>query len=149
MLEQGRRIIQKIRRALRWAWRHLERLALLGVLFWVVARWLAVRSYLTSYEVDDRIFLAIDIISAFPYVWGLAGVIRTMIGGAWLSFTVRATVALLSFLSPYVYLWWAGKDKMPAKVKWAIVIFCALLALKAVHGVYVQHKRLAHQSHNS
>ena len=83
---------------------------------------------LDEYGVNPWIFLALDVATAPPYVWGVGKMIQALRGIDPASMLyVGGGVAIVSFLLPYIYLYTVGYTTMPLSTK--IVIGAIILVL--------------------
>ncbi len=84
-----------------------------GVFGYSVARAAVVWPTLGSYGVDPWIFLAIDVITAFPYAYGQVRLVQAIrrreLGGT----QIWALVVAATFFAPYAYIVGAGSGEMP------------------------------------
>ena len=105
------------------------------VLFTLFRLWVA-RVTLQKYGLNIWIFGAIDLVTAVPYAVGVARVVTAMIdrrpgsAGGW------STVAVGSFLAPYLYVAWVGRvDSFPPVVYVALGLLAAFFGALGVHRV--------------
>lgn len=101
-----------------------------------LVRLVVARGTLERYGLNVWIFGVIDLATALPYAIGVAKVVTAMIdrqvstAGRW------AVVAGLSFLAPYGYVAWAGKDgEFPSSVYFVLLALIVLFAANAIRGV--------------
>ena len=89
-----------------WAW-------IVGVFAFSVARALVAWPTLGRYGVNPWVFLAIDVVTAFPYAYGQVRLIKAVIARHAGAVQAWALVVLASFLAPYIYIFVAGSGELP------------------------------------
>ncbi len=102
-----------------WVW-------IVGVFAFSVARALVAWPTLGRYGVNPWVFLAIDIITAFPYAYGQVKLIKVVVAKDLRAIQIWALVVLVTFLAPYLYIFVAGSGELPTI---GYVIICVLIAV--------------------
>lgn len=102
-----------------WLW-------IIGVFIFAVVRALVAWPTLGRYGVNPWVFLAIDLITAFPYAYGQVKLIKVVVAKDLRAIQVWSIVVLLSFLAPYLYIFVAGSGELPLI---GYVIVCVLIAV--------------------
>lgn len=112
--------------------------AMASLVIYTVARFAAAGGALGAYGVDARWFLFWDVVTVPPYVWSIGRLVRNLAAAEQRPF--RDTVgwsclALVSFMAPYAYLYYAGVGHFPT-VAWVLVtVLVALFGANAVRSV--------------
>lgn len=116
--------------------RGLERLSALGVFAFVIAKFAPVAGVLGSYGVNPWIFLAIDVVTIWPYVKGVSNLLRCMARNDPLTrCALWAVVITGSFVAPYTYLYIAGGQEFPLVVDLIIGLVVVALAIQAMREI--------------
>ncbi len=111
----------------------IEKGATVLVILFVVVRFVPVASTLGQYGVNAWIFLTLDIATTPPYVKGMSMLVRNINGKSPIAPSVGwGSVAAVSFLAPYLYLYWAGGKEFPIAVSIGIGIIILLLGTISV-----------------
>ncbi|MCB1038200.1 MAG: hypothetical protein KDA94_01510 [Acidimicrobiales bacterium] len=114
----------------------LERGWVVGVVLFTIARFFVAYGALDRYGVNIWMFGFIDIVTAVPYGVSTARVVGALVDRNYQSFSRWAFVAGATFLAPYLYLTWAGRDHaMPGVVYAVLALLCLLFGANAVLGV--------------
>lgn len=112
--------------------------AMASLVIYTVVRFVAAGGALGAYGVDARWFLFWDVVTVPPYVWSIGRLVRSLADPEQRPF--RETVgwsglALISFMAPYTYLYYAGVGHFPT-VAWVLVtLLVALFGANAVRTV--------------
>ncbi len=101
---------------------------ILAVVGWTILRAAVVWGALDQYGVNPWIFLALDVATVPPYVWGIEKMIRAFRGVDPMKMVYTGgVVALAAFVAPYTYMFSAGHAAMPMVTKVLIVIIIVAL----------------------
>jgi hypothetical protein len=114
-----------------------ELAAAFGLIVYTFGRFLAAGGTMSEYGVDARWFLFWDAAPIPAYVWAIGRLVRGLAGegmsiGQMLS---ASTVAILAFMSPYIYLFYAGAKEFPPSAWILLILVIVLLAANAVRDV--------------
>lgn len=109
----------------------LERSWVIGVVVFTVGRFVIAYGALDRYGVNIWMFGFIDLITAVPYGVSTARLVGALVDRSYESVAGWAAVASASFLAPYLYLAWAGRD-----VGFPRVVFVVLGVLAISFGTY-------------
>jgi hypothetical protein len=92
---------------------------------------------LEDYGVNPWIFLAIDIVTVPPYVWGIGKMVQGLRGVNPLRVVYAGgVVAIAAFVAPYGYMYLAGHAAMPMSTKVIVgVIIVALFTAGPIREV--------------
>ena len=92
---------------------------------------------MTTYGVDARWFLFWDAAPIPAYVWAIGRLVRGLTDDAarFSRLLVAAVVAIVAFMSPYIYLFYAGAKEFPLSAWVLLVLIIGLLAANAVWDV--------------
>lgn len=120
-----------------------HRLRQLVTVSWVVtivgftlARFFVARETLEGYGLNIWVFGFIDLVTALPYAIGVARVVTAMIDRNPAGASRWAAVAAASFLAPYLYVAWAGKDAgFPTTVYVVLVVLILAFGANAVWNI--------------
>lgn len=135
------RRLEVVMRRLKVSRRGLERGGALGVFAFVIVKFVPVAGTLGSYGVNPWVFLALDVVTIWPYIKGISGLLRCMARhDPWLYCFWWGMLILISFILPYAYLYVAGGQKFPLIVHLTIGLVVVALALYAVYGI-IKKKR--------
>ena len=108
----------------------------IGVVVFVVIRFVIAYSTLARYgRMTVIVFGVLDIATAVPYALGTARVVTGLVDHRIASASRWAMVACASFVAPYVWLAWAGREDFPTIAYVVIGVLAVLLGLNAVVGV--------------
>lgn len=88
----------------------LERSWIVGVVLFTIGRFAVAYGTLERYGVNLWMFGAIDLLTAVPYGLGTARLVGAIVDRRFQSATRWGVVSAASFLAPYLYLAWAGRD---------------------------------------
>lgn len=107
-----------------------------GVVVFVIIRFVIAYSTLAQYgRMTVIVFGVLDIATAVPYAIGTARVVTGLVDRRFGAASRWAMVACASFVAPYVWLAWAGREDFPAVAYVVIGVLAVLLGLNAVIGV--------------
>ena len=116
--------------------RVLELSWVVGVVVFVIIRFVVAYSTLAQYSrTTVVVFGILDIVTAVPYALGTARVVTGLVDRR-VGYASRwAMVACASFVAPYVWLAWAGREDFPAIAYIVIGVLALLLGANAAVGV--------------
>ena len=127
--------------------RNLELSWVVGVVLFVIARFAVAYSALNDYGLTVWIFGFLDIVTAIPYAIGTARLVTSLVDRNLQSAARWGTVASASFLAPYLWVAWAGRNgEFPKPVYVVVVALVVCLGANAVIGVMrrVRTARVGH-----
>lgn len=108
----------------------------IGVVVFVIIRFVIAYSTLAQYgRMTVIVFGVLDIATAVPYALGTARVVTGLVDRRIAAASRWAMVACASFVAPYVWLAWAGREQFPTIAYVVIGVLAVLLGLNAVIGV--------------
>lgn len=112
--------------------------AMASLAVYTVVRFAAAGGALGAYGVDARWFLFWDVLTVPPYVWSIGRLVRSLSDPALHPF--RETVgwsglALVSFMAPYTYLYYAGAGAFPPLAWLLVSMLVVLFGANAVRTV--------------
>lgn len=114
----------------------LELSWVIGVVLFVIVRFAIAYSTLARYgRFTVVVFGILDIVTAIPYALGTARVVTGLVDRRVAYASRWAMVACASFVAPYVWLAWAGREDFPVVAYVVIGVLAILLGLNAVAGV--------------
>lgn len=99
----------------------------IGVVAFTLARFFVARETLMQYGLNIWVFGFIDLITAVPYAIGVAEVVGSLVDREPARASKWAMVAAVSFLAPYFYVAWAGREKAFPALVWVILVVLMLL----------------------
>lgn len=107
------------------------------IVVFTLVRLLVARGTLEKYGLNIWVFGVIDLVTALPYAIGVAKVVTAMVdrqvgsAGRW------AAIAAASFLAPYVYIAWAGKEgEFPPSVYFVLGGLIIVFGGNAIRGAF-------------
>ena len=107
-----------------------------GVVAFTLARFFVARETLMTYGLNIWVFGFIDLVTAVPYAIGVAKVVGALVDREPARASKWAMVAVGSFLAPYLYVAWAGREAaFPALVWVGLGVLIVLFGGNAVRGV--------------
>jgi hypothetical protein len=114
-----------------------ELVAALGLIVYTFGRFLAAGGTMTEYGVDARWFLFWDAIPIPAYVWAIGRLVRGLAGESTTlgQLLIASAVAIVAFMSPYIYLFYAGATEFPPSAWILLLLVIALLAANAVRDI--------------
>jgi hypothetical protein len=116
--------------------RKLELSWVIGVLVFVIVRFIVAYSALSDYGLTVWIFGILDIATAVPYAVGTARLVTSLVDKNVQAAARWGIIACISFLAPYAWVAWAGRDgEFPTAVYIAIVVLVVCLGANAVVGI--------------
>lgn len=119
----------KLRARLELSW-------VVGIVLFTIGRFFVAYGALDRYDVNIWMFGFIDLITAVPYGVSTARVVGALVDRDYQSFTRWAFVACASFLAPYLYLAWAGRDVgFPPIVYWVLAALVVLFGANAIRTI--------------
>ena len=108
----------------------------LTIVLFTLVRLMVAKETLERYGLNIWAFGAIDLLTAVPYAIGVARVATSLVdrdtgaAGRW------GITAAISFIAPYLYVAWAGKDaEFPVAVWWVLAVLMAGFGGNAVWSV--------------
>ena len=114
----------------------LERGWVIGVVLFTIGRFFVAYGALERYGVNIWMFGFIDIVTAIPYGVSTARVVGALVDRSFHAFTQWAFIACATFLAPYLYLLWAGRDVgFPGYVSAVLVLLIVLFGTNAIAGI--------------
>lgn len=114
----------------------LETSWVIGVVAFVIVRFVIAYSTLAQYSrATVVVFGVLDIATAVPYALGTARLVTGLADRRVREATWWGVVACASFLAPYVWLAWAGREDFPTVVYVVIGVLTVLLGGQAVAGI--------------
>ena len=106
------------------------------IVLFTLARVVVAKETLEDYGLNIWVFAFIDLITAVPYAIGVARVVTSMIDREFAASTRWALVAFASFIAPYLYVAWAGRDaSFPGAVWIALIVLILVFGTNAVVNV--------------
>lgn len=109
--------------------RYLEISWVTTIVLFTIGRLVVAQSTLAEYGLNIWVFGIIDLATAVPYAIGVAKVVEGMVDRKPTAASWWAAVAGVSFIAPYLYIFWAGKD-----VEFPRVVYYVLGALILIFG---------------
>ncbi len=106
--------------------------ALRAVLAWGLFR---------DYGVNPWIFGIIDVGTAVPYATAIADLTNSIVRSATVAALKHAAIAVVTFVAPYAYIWFAAEDA-PTDLRGGLAVLAICLFLAAVVGL-VRKTRIA------
>jgi hypothetical protein len=114
----------------------LELSWVIGVVLFVIIRFVIAYGTLARYgRMTVIIFGVLDIATAVPYALGTARVVTGLVDHRVAYASRWAMIACASFVAPYVWLAWAGREDFPLVAYVVIGVLALLLGLNAVVGI--------------
>jgi hypothetical protein len=114
----------------------LERSWVIGVVLFTIGRFFVAYGALDRYGVNIWMFGFIDIVTAVPYGVSTARVVGALVDRRYQACTRWAFVAGATFLAPYLYLGWAGRDVgFPPIVYGVLALLIVIFGGNAIYGV--------------
>jgi hypothetical protein len=106
------------------------------VVVFTICRFFVAYGALDRYGVNIWLFGLIDIVTAVPYGVSTARVVGALVDRKYQAFTRWVVVACTTFLAPYLYLAWAGRDVgFPPVVYVVLATLVLCFGANAVLGV--------------
>jgi hypothetical protein len=114
-----------------------ELIATGGLIVYTFGRFLAAGSTMSQYGVDARWFLFWDAAPIPLYVWSIGLLVRGLSSAESRlgQLFVASIVAILSFMSPYIYLFYAGANEFPPTAWLLLLLVIGLLAANAIRDI--------------
>jgi hypothetical protein len=127
-----------------------ELIAALGLIIYTFGRFLAAGGTMSKYGVDARWFLFWDAAPIPAYVWAIGRLVRGLSDPSYrlVDLVVASVVAIVAFMCPYIYLFYAGAAEFPMSAWLILLLVIGLLAANAVRDVRSK-VRLARQAEGS
>jgi len=101
---------------------------IVGVFAFSVARALVAWPTLSQYGVNPWVFLAIDVVTAFPYALGQVKVVNGFRYRQYGAVQLWALVVAATFFAPYAYIVLAGQERIPT------IVYVVIGVLATVFG---------------
>ncbi len=121
---------------------------IVGVFAFSIARALVAWPTLSQYGVNPWIFLAIDVLTAFPYALGQVKVVNGFRFRKYGAVQVWSLVVAVTFLAPYIYIVVAGKERIPTLVYVVIVALAVTFGSASVLRMRNQYRAAVTPSAN-
>ena len=116
--------------------RKLEISWVIGVVAFVIVRFAIAYSALNEYGLTVWVFGILDIVTAVPYAIGTARLVTSLADHDVQAAARWGIVACISFLAPYLWVAWAGRDgEFPTAVYITIAVLVVCLGINAIVGV--------------
>ena len=116
--------------------RVLERSWVIGVVAFVLVRFVIAYSSLARYgRTTVIVFGILDVATAVPYAVGTARLVTSVVDGDLRAAARWGAISCASFLVPYLWLTWAGRESLPMLAYLVIGVLTVLLGANAVTGV--------------
>jgi hypothetical protein len=116
--------------------RKLEVSWVIGVVAFVIVRFAIAYSALSEYGLTVWIFGFLDIATAVPYAVGTARLVTSLVDKNLQAAARCGIVACISFLAPYAWVAWAGRDgEFPTAVYVVVAALVVCLGTNAVVGI--------------
>jgi hypothetical protein len=114
-----------------------ELIAAFGLVVYTFGRFLAAGGTMSKYGVDARWFLFWDAAPIPAYVWAIGRLVRGLSDPAYrfVDLVVAAIVAIIAFMSPYFYLFYAGATEFPLSAWIILGLVIGLLAANAIRDI--------------
>lgn len=112
--------------------------AMVSLVAYTLARFVAAGGALGTYGVDARWFLFWDVVTVPPYVWSIGRPVRSLANPDSTSLSVLfgwSLLGLASFMAPYVYLYYAGAGSFPPLAWVLLTIIVVLFGANAVRSI--------------
>lgn len=126
------------------AWRATRRKYLtiswvVTIVLFTLVRLVVAKETLERYGLNIWVFGAIDLLTAVPYAIGVARVATSLIDRHRGAASGWGLVAAASFLAPYLYVAWAGKDaEFPQAVWWVLGVLMVGFGANAIWSIVRQ-----------
>lgn len=117
-----------------WRTDLIERAWIGSVVGYSVLRFVVAWAAFGDHGASAWVFGVIDIGTAWPYAKAVALICRYCANAEWHKLAPAVTVAFVSFLAPYAYLWLAA-DQMPAQIRGGLVLFVVVIAVSITVGL--------------
>ena len=115
----------------------LEASWVVGVVVFVVIRFVVAYSALVEYDrLTVIVFGLLDLGTAVPYAIGTARLVTSLVDGEVEIAARWGSLAAISFLAPYLWIAWAGRDgEFPTVVYVVTAVLAVCLGVNAVFGL--------------
>lgn len=113
---------------------------ILGVFAFSVARALVAWPTLSQYGVNPWVFLAIDVVTAFPYAVGQVKVVNGFRYRKYGAVQAWALIVAATFLAPYAYIVLAGQERIPMIVYVVIGLLATVFGAASVMRMRNQYR---------
>lgn len=113
---------------------------IIGVFAFSVARALVAWPTLSQYGVNPWVFLAIDIVTAFPYAVGQVKVVNGFRYKQYRGVQAWSLVVAVTFLAPYIYIVLAGQERIPTLVYVVIAVLAVIFGTASVLRMRSQYR---------
>ena len=121
---------------------------IVGVFAFSVARALVAWPTLSQYGVNPWVFLAIDVVTAFPYALGQVKVVNGFRYRKYGAVQLWALVVAATFLAPYIYIVLAGKERIPTVVYAVIALLATIFGVASVLRMRNQYRSAVPQANS-
>ena len=116
--------------------RRIETSWVIGVVLFTIARFVVAYGTLRQYGMNVWWFGVIDLATAVPYGIGTARLVTNVVDHKAQAAARWGMIAAGSFLAPYLYIGWAGRDgEFPPLVSWAVVVLALCFGVNAAIGI--------------
>jgi hypothetical protein len=107
-----------------------------GVVLFTLGRFVVAYSTLARFSrATVIIFGIVDLVTAVPYGLGTARVVTNLVDRHFQGALRWGIVACVSFLAPYLWLAWAGRESFPTYVYVVIAILAVLMGAYAIRDI--------------
>lgn len=119
--------------------RRIEVSWVVTIVLFTIGRLVLAAQTLEDYGLNIWVFGVIDLATAIPYAIGTAKVVEGFIDRRLRAASTWAMVACASFLAPYLYIFWVGKDvDFPPVVYVVLGLLIAIFGGNAVRGIVLK-----------
>lgn len=114
-----------------------EIIAALGLVLYTFGRFIAAGGTMSRYGVDPRWFLFWDAAPIPAYVWAIGRLVRGLSDPTYrlIDLFVASIVAIVAFMAPYFYLFYAGASEFPLSAWLILLLIIGLLGANAVRDI--------------
>lgn len=102
----------------------------LAVFAWTVIRGVPAWP-LSMYGMNIVVFILIDLVTAFPYVWFIRNIVTGINSRPVWKLVLDSIGMGISFVAPYGYILWSTGEQIPT---WVLAVVVAVIAAMAVLG---------------
>lgn len=115
-----------------------EQVFKLSLFVYVFVRFIIAIPFLTPWGVNPYIFFLLDVITAFPYTIGVPKIVRYYQSKDFPRIINWSIILVASFLIPYIYILYAGRNQISSGFMIGIVLMVILLGVKAFFSIRAQ-----------
>ena len=127
--EPSSRPPSRLRRRVEISW-------VITIVLFTLGRLVVAAETLRSYGLNIWVFGIIDLVTAVPYAVGIAKVVEGFLDHKPRSTSWWGVIACASFLAPYLYILWVGKDvHFPPIVYVVLGLLIAIFGGNAIRGI--------------